>query len=155
MMATLLLAETTVLGATFLRQGGAVSAVKVVNSSGQFTTSSPTYVDVPGLSLTLATPSGEHALFLMTFSSQSSVYGAITSRGYVRVLVDGAAAAPIEVQFYHGHVGDQYEIFSHQFVIGPLAAGKHNFVVQYHVDSNQNLFSLIKPMLSVLRAKTG
>jgi hypothetical protein len=154
-LAGLLVAESIVLGVQFIRTGKGVTAVKVVNSNASMISNSPTYANVTDMNVSMVVPSGEKAIFLIDFSAET--YIATTStigQGYVRVLVDGVAAAPTEVIFDSDiNTFSNNESQSHQFVAGPLGAGPHTFRVQWRASSSTSFFSITKPMMSILRVR--
>ncbi|MBI1886596.1 MAG: hypothetical protein HYS09_09845 [Chloroflexi bacterium] len=77
------------------KSGGAITAVKVVRETDAQTTSSATFVDLPGASTTITVPSGEKALILARFSAESDCYGgAANDWCSVRILIGGSEAAP-------------------------------------------------------------
>ena len=157
-LAALLVAETVVLGATVLRSGGAVKAVKIVTeTTEQVISVSNQDTNITGMSLTMSVPSGQQAYFLITFSAvENCLDGSppILMYCYVRVLVDGAEAAPGYVVFDaapDSNVWEAKEANSLQFVAGPLAAGPHTVQAQGFIGGVSSSFNLYERTLSVMR----
>jgi hypothetical protein len=100
-------------------------------------------------------PKGEKAIFLMTLSAEAGVWCTQTGFGWARILVDGATAFPDRVAF-EARIPNTLQAISrsHQFVAGPVNAGQHTVTVQFMTDVNCT-FGLVRPILSVLRIKTG
>jgi hypothetical protein len=72
--------------------GGVITGVQVVTSSDVTTTSSLSFVDLPGATTTINVPAGTRAMLLARFSAESSCYngtpGTFAHCG-VRILVNG------------------------------------------------------------------
>jgi hypothetical protein len=75
-------------------QGNSLQKVKVVRQNATNTTSSTTWVDIPGAVTTFTVPSYYEHLFIARFAAETSCYGA---PGYckVRVLVNGLEMEPV------------------------------------------------------------
>jgi hypothetical protein len=73
-------------------QGNNLTAVKVVREANFVSTSSTSYVNVPGASTMITVPAGKQALIIVRFAASSACSG--TAVCLVRVLVGGAQASP-------------------------------------------------------------
>ena len=150
-LAALLIAESAVLGATLLKSGGAVKAVKIVANDLLFHTTSTSLVNMTGMSTTMTVPSGQKALFLITVSTSCSVSGA--GSAIVRVLVDRTSALPSDQGFCSGDSGSGSN--SYQYFAGPLNAGNHTVALQFRVNNAAGEAFLVHPVMTVMRVKVG
>lgn len=86
------------LGAGSIVNSGAVTAVSVATDAPNQTTTSTTYVDMPGMQTTITVPStyAKGGLIMARFSAESGCYGAGTAGNWctARILVDGVEASP-------------------------------------------------------------
>ena len=140
--------------------GGPITAVKVVREADANTTSSTTFVNLPGGTTTMSVPSGQQALLLLRFSGESSCDGG--SWGdycSLRILVDGTEALPAEgLNFAFDTdegVAANYEIWEansidRSIVVG---SGSHTITVQYAVTTGTTDFRLDDWSLTVERSK--
>ncbi len=162
----LVLATTSVLAATLQLKGKSISAVRTVTTDALSSTRSQDFVNVPGLSATIGVPSRQKALLIITVSGESSCWANYATYCYLRVLVDGAEAAPGAVVF-DSVPGDSnttefqdyaWHSNSAQFVAGPLGSGQHTVTVQWRVKlaytGDPDAFRLLKRTLTVLRSRT-
>jgi len=148
-----MLAESAVLATTFVRSGP-VKSVKVASSNSPFSTLSTALVDVPGMSLTVAVPSGEKGTFLVTLSAPGQCYGDSSVACLVQVLIDGNVMVPGEVAWSYGHPDPTTnESHSMQWLAGPLSSGNHTIKVRIHVGGDGE-FVVTGSTLSVLRIKS-
>ena len=151
----LLAAQTAVLAAN-LRNGGTVTAVLTATAKNYVQTSALTYVDVPGMSVTVTVPENQQGLLVITFSGQSvctDLSAPPTVFCVVRVLVNSTPAQPGETVFDNALEGGNHETNSMQFVAGALAPGTYTVKVQYLVDEDMSYFGLEDRTLTVLRSK--
>lgn len=90
------------------------------------TTSSSTYVDIPGMATTISVPANKTAELIITFSGMVNTCDAM----YVRAVVDGSAALPSETQFQWNFKGGAD---SHAFTFyTTVKAGSHRVKIQWH-----------------------
>ena len=76
-------------------KGGAISKVRIKRGENATTTSSTSYVNIPGAKVKITVPRGDRALLLARFSAESACDG--TAPGTycsVRIRVDGNQAKP-------------------------------------------------------------
>lgn len=148
-------AGTGVFAATVANNGREVTAVRTVTADAMSSTTSETFVTVPGMSTTVRVPSGQKALLLITFSAVSACVNGSTYSCVVQALVDGTqVAAPGEVTFDQTAPlpgGDPYEAHSMQFVVGPLNAGTHTVAMQWR--AGPHTFLVGDRTLTVLRSR--
>jgi hypothetical protein len=152
-LAALVVTETAVLATTLSKKGGPVTKVKTVTADDAPVTTSTSFSNVPGMSVSMSVPSGQTALFVVTLSAVSTCYisAAIESAlCYVRLLVDNNPAPPGDLVFisYASGAGAH----SMQFVAGPLSAGPHTVQVQWLVDHEGATFQMAERTLTVLRS---
>ena len=157
-LVALLLAGTVVLGAAVLKRGGYVNAVNIVTDTDQTGVSQEnSWTDISGMSMPMSVPSGEQALFLITFSASVTCEDGqepVTNYCYIRVLVDGVEASPGAVVFdgaADGNTEYAREANSMQFVAGPISSGAHTIKVQGFIGGSSSSFQLWSRTLSVLR----
>ena len=148
--------ESTVLAATLVRGGGAVTAVQTVTANDQVYVNSDSPQTMPGMSLNVTVPPGEQALLVVTFSAATLCYGTPGSYCYLRARVDGQAISPGEVIF--ATTPDtanaiSWEANSMQFVAGPVAAGQHTIDIRWRVEMSGVSFAVYGRTLTVLSSK--
>jgi hypothetical protein len=170
LVAALIAGGSVVYAATTAKSGKAVTAVRTVTADQFAETSSFTYSDLTGMSTTISVPSSQKALLIVTFSADSSCVTSTVPRPdtqcFLRVLVDGAPAAPGEVIFDSAPDGDPSnldpsyirETNAMQFVAGPVNAGSHTIKVQWRtddmlIDFSGGHFYVWGRTLTVLRAR--
>jgi len=144
------------LATSFLRSGGPVKSVKVATDDSPASTTAATWSDVPGMSATLTVPSGEKALFLVTFSANALCFEIdITDAAcYIRAVIDNNEMAPGAVNFSDPKHG--YESQSMQWLASPSPSGPHTIKIQFHVSGSSGgiaQFIIHSRTLSVLRSK--
>jgi len=149
-LTALVVTETAVLATTLSKKGGPVTKVKTVTADDAPTTTSTSFSNVPGMSISMSVPSGQKALFVVTLSAVSVCYteGVLC---YVRLLVDNNPAPPGDLIFNSNASGPGAH--SMQFVAGPLSAGTHTVEVQWMVDEVGATFQMAERTLTVLRSK--
>jgi hypothetical protein len=139
--------------------GGPITAVKVARGDSATTTSSTTYVNVPGASRRITVPGGQHALILARFSAESECStGPPGSTCSVRILIGGSEGKPASgLDFAFDSVGtgptdDASE--SHSMDRSRvLGAGTWAVRVQYAVSTAATTFRLDDWSLTVERSK--
>ena len=98
----------------------------MVSASSPQTTTSTTYVNIPGMNTGFNVPPGKTADVMITFSGEVNTCHAML----VRAVVDGSAALPSETQFqWNLSGGADSHAFSFFTKVGP---GVHNVAVQWH-----------------------
>ena len=152
-LAGLFVTENVVLAAVhYLRTGGAVKSVAVATNDQQDFFPSTTWTNIPGTSVTMTVPSGEHDIFLISYSSDASCLDVDTCD--VRVVVNGTAAlpAPSELGVTSAIVTD-----SAQFVAGPDGPGSYTITAQAKVTfpGTNPTFEVLWPTMTVERAKSS
>jgi hypothetical protein len=149
------------LGGASTSAGGAVTAVKVVRSSQDATTSS-VWGDLPGASTSIGVPKGTHAIILVRFSAASHCASA-SSIGFcrVRILIDGHEASPSTAAGGHPYVAifdttnssntESHSIERSRFV----GAGTHTVRAQFDVVLINSTFTLHGWNMTVERVRSG
>lgn len=156
-----LLVAGTAIGATLQKNGRTVTAVRTVTADTSVQTALSTWTDVPDMSVSVGVPSGERGLLVITFSGVHDCYAPGSGNAgqcRIRVLVDAAAAQPLEIVFASTTSTNQhlYETNSMQFVAGPMQAGAHIVKVQFRTEPTTPdpiYFMLESRTLTVLRSK--
>ena len=165
-MTLLLAAETVVLATSTTKTGKAVTAVKIVSdpytSEPYASTTSHTWVAMPGMSTTITVPANTKALLLITFSAETRCAEQVdetNAQCWVRAMVNSNAASPGEVVFDNAYEAWDIdspwlglETNSMQFVAGPLNPGTYTVAMQFRTDYGSPLFVLESRTLSVLRS---
>src|SRR5689334_4424310 len=76
-------------------QGNTLTQVKVVRDANPAETTSTSFVDVPGATITITVPAGTKALILARFSASSTCPGPVADAScFVRILINGIEAYP-------------------------------------------------------------
>jgi hypothetical protein len=157
--ASLMVAAASIVYAASTASGNAVTAVRVASDGNSVSTQSTTATPVPGMSVTIKVPSGEHGLLLATFAAESRCTAAIdTVAGcWVEVLMDGyLLATPNQVQFISdGYNDDTDDTAAHsmQFYFTNVAPGVHTVKVQFRVTHPAATFTVNYRTFSVLRSR--
>lgn len=137
---------------------------KVVTGTTVVTTSSTTFVDVPGAVTSLAIPAGRKGLIHASFSAESACYGPDTQNCSVRILIGGVEASPASGSDFAfdtnrggDNPGNQFtgEAHSMERYLADLAAGLYEVKVQYLSVSGMNTTQLDDWILTVERVTTG
>jgi hypothetical protein len=108
------------------------------------TTTSTTFVNMPGMSVAVSIPSGKTADLIVTFSAQVNSCLAML----VRATVDGSAALPSSTQFFWqaGNTGADSRAFT--FFQHNVGAGSHTVRIQWAgVTSCANEFVAARSMI--------
>jgi hypothetical protein len=137
---------------------------KVVTGTTVVTTSSTTFVDVPGAVTSLAIPAGRKGLIHASFSAESACYGPDTQNCSVRILIGGIEASPASGSDFAfdtnrggDNPGNQFtgEAHSMERYLPDLAAGIYEVKVQFLSVSGMNTSQLDDWILTVERVTTG
>jgi hypothetical protein len=137
---------------------------KIVSGTTVVTTSSTTFVDVPGAVTSLAVPAGRKGLIHANFSAESACYGPDTQNCSVRILIGGVEASPASGDDFAfdtnrggDNPGNQFtgEAHSMERYLPDLAAGLYEVKVQYLSVSGMNTTQLDDWVLTVERVTTG
>ena len=109
----LTIASASIVYAATVASGGAVTAVRMASDGNSVSTQSTTSTAVPGMSVTLKVPSGDHALLLVTFSAESKCSASVNAVAgcWVEVAMDdgpfgGLLATPPQVMFASDNYND-------------------------------------------------
>lgn len=150
----------TAIGATLVKNGKAVTAVRTVTADNFVATSSLGFTDMPNMALSVPVPAGEQALLVITFSASTRCPAdSVPEKGecVIQVLVDGSASPPGDVLFASGKDSDDpiygYSAQSMQFVSGPLSSGTHTVKVRFKKTGDVLGFWVADRSLTVLRSK--
>jgi hypothetical protein len=149
-------------GVAALKSGGAVTAVKVVTSTGSSQeTQSRTYVDLPGAATSITVPAGQKALVIARFTgaSQCGSLNPDDDGCFVRVLIGGVEADPGNAGHFDtaeccsgSSNGDSWESHAIDRSRGPLGPGTYPVKVQWLAGA-ENDFMLWGWHLTVERVK--
>ena len=151
LLGALLLTESVALAAiTLTRTGKAVTALKTVASDAVVSTTSDSFVDVPGMSLLVSVPEGTSALFMINFSANSRCHSQGAGFCQLRAAVDRTGVFPSPM-YVPGATA--WEVRTAHWVAGLLAAGSHVIKIQYSAPSIPETFYLHNTTLTVLRSK--
>jgi len=135
--------------------GKSITQVKVVRSILAVTTSSLTFVAVPGATATVKVPAGSKGLIIARFSAVSSCTDSVNvTGGYgceLRVLVNGVEAAPASGQseVFDSSAADGREAHAFERSRGPVGPGTYVVTVQYAVPAATVAFDLVGWSLEV------
>ena len=152
------------------KSGAAITRVKVLRETAVATTSSTTYVDLPGSTTTITVPSGHRALILARFSAESNCTdGAAGDWCTARIRIGGVSAAPAsETDFAFDSVDDPsnctdallgthcgWESHSMDRSRGPLGPGTYTVKVQWAATSGSTVFRLDDWSLTIESVNVG
>ena len=116
----------SVVPASFVTAGTTRYAMVAVNPSSTTTTTSASFVDMPGMSTSISVPAGRVAEVMIDFSGMVNTCDAM----YVRAVIDGSAASPAYTQFQWNFNGGAD---SHAFTfVKTVKAGPHTVKMQWH-----------------------
>ena len=142
-----------VMASTIVRSSGPLKQMKVATADDLIGMAETTFTDIPSMSLTISVPSGEHGLFLITFSAMSECIAAGNGNCSVRVLWDGNVAVPGNVSWDAASPTlDQFDVASMQWLVGPAEPGQHTVRVQAQPSANA-VFRMWQRTVSVVRAR--
>lgn len=137
---------------------------KAVTGTTVVTTSSTTFVDVPGAVTSLNIPTGRKGLIHANFSAESACYGPDTQNCSVRILIGGIEANPASGDDFAfdtnrggDNPGNQFtgEAHSMERYLPDLAAGTYEVKVQFLSVSGMNTTQLDDWILTVERTTIG
>jgi hypothetical protein len=137
---------------------------KAVTGTTVVTTSSTTFVDVPGAVTSLAIPTGTKGLIHANFSAESACYGPDPQNCSVRILINGIEANPASGSDFAfdtnrggDNPGNQFtgEAHSMERYLTDLPAGAYEVKVQFLSVSGSNTTQLDDWILTVERVTTG
>ena len=116
---------------SWARSGGPIRSLKTVASNEYLSlhANGAKMTAIPSMTLTMSVPSGEKALFVLTFSAENWCYVNNTSirTCYIDATVNGVPMAPGSVGF---STSRQFHASnSAQFIAGPYGAGTYTFTV--------------------------
>jgi hypothetical protein len=170
LIAAFLVAVVPAIGSPTGKSGSAITKVKVLRETVAQTTSSTSYVDLPGSTTTISVPSGHHALILARFSAESNCTdGSAPDFCTVRIRIGGASAAPAsEIDFAFDSVDDPsnctnallgtncgWESHSMDRSRGPLGPGTYTVKVQWAVTDAAAVFRLDDWSLTIESVNVG
>jgi hypothetical protein len=130
-----------------------VGAVYTATANDIVTTSTTTYVDVPGMQVVVHVPANQKAILLITFSAQANCEDdGQVAKCFVTGDVDGFAVSPPDTVF-ESDVDGNGRSDSMQFVSVPVSAGDHTVKVRFSPNRPTTTFTLGSRTLTVLRSK--
>lgn len=143
-------------------QGNTLTQVKVVRDANPAETTSTSFVDVPGATVTMTVPAGTKALILARFSASSTCVGPITPAGcFVRVLVNGTEALPsgvnlstFDTETVSNGISAPFQAHMIERSRGGLTGGTYVVKVQYAVPNTGATLALVNWNLTVERIKS-
>lgn len=139
-------------------KGGAISKVRIKRGENATTTSSTSYVNIPGAKVKVTVPRGDEALILARFSAESACYDTTGNYCSVRIRVDGQQAKPatgLDFAFDSTDAGTEtsssWESHSmdRSLVVG---GGRHTVRAQYATTSSTTGFRVDDWSLTVERS---
>jgi len=164
-----LVVQSAIAAPASTRNGGSIRRVSVVREAVEQTTTSTSFVNVPGASTTITVPSGQRALILARFSAESNCSGGLVGNWCpARILIGGTEAAPASGADFAFDSVDSSEVAactpgecgweSHSMdrSRGPLDPGTYNVRVQWMVENSfggTSTFRLDDWSLTVERVK--
>ena len=155
----LVLAATAAIASRTAEGGGSITGVKFVTENDAATTSSTSYVDLPGATTKIRVPRGQRALISARFSAESRCSGGIDGNWCsVKILIGRKQGHPRSgSDFAFDAVGasdDRWESNSMERYRGPVGPGRYRVRVQWLVTDAATEFRLDDWTLSVQRART-
>jgi hypothetical protein len=143
-------------------QGNSLTQVKVVRDANPAETTSTTFVDVPGATVTLTVPAGTKALILARFSASSTCPGTIADAScFVRILINDTEAFPSGVNIstfdketITNGVFSPQQAHMIERSRGGLTGGTYVVKVQYSVPNVGATLALVNWNLTVERIKS-
>ncbi len=141
------------------RNAKGLSRVQVVTDATQQTTTSTTWVDVPGATATFTHPKKQKTLILATFSGPSMCTGG-AGECKVKILINGLEAEPATTDgsifddAIAGH-DDGWESHSLQRTRGTLRDKTYTIQVQWRVTDAATTFALDDWTLTAERVRTS
>ncbi len=137
----LLAISAVAIAATNSFQSKGINNVRVKTDTNAYSTSSTSWVSLPGGSVALSVPNGKQKLFIAEFDAESYCQ---SGSGWcsVRILVDGIEMHPASGgDFAFDSVDtDRYESHAMTRTYGPMGPGQHTFQVQLKVNDAATQF---------------
>ena len=126
-------ASSAVVATSFMRSAKSIKAVKTVTDDVWWFLgyNGGNFADVSNMSLTLSVPSGEKALFIVTFSAVSEADNLGTCG--VEATINGAVLVPGSVAFTTSSAA---QANSMQWIAGPEPAGSYTVKIRAHEGFN-------------------
>jgi hypothetical protein len=153
------------------KSGGAITKVKVLRETAAQTTTSTSFVNLPGASTTITVPAGQKALILARFSAESNCSGGtVDDWCSARIMVGGSEGGPASGSDFAFDSVDSsetaacaadecgWESHSMDRSRGPLGPGTYKVKVQWRVvqfGGSAPTFRLDDWSLIVERVKAG
>ena len=136
---------------TFVTNG--INNVRVKTQTSAYSTSSTSWVPLPGANFNMAVPNGLQKTFIAEFDGESACNGG-TGWCSIRILVDGVEMNPASgTDFAFDSAGeDRWEGHSMTRTFGPLSSGQHSFEVQIAVTNAATTFRLDDWTFKVFKA---
>jgi hypothetical protein len=124
--------------------GQGVTRTKIVRSSMQASTSSTTFVPIPGAETTISVPPGTRAIIKVEFFARSFCFGVGTPSCAVRIRIGGSNAHPNnwDEPFDRGGTDDVAEAHATQGSSNVLGPGSYTVRVHWKADDAANSFSI-------------
>jgi hypothetical protein len=161
-----LLAVPAAIGLTNGASGGAITQVKVVSNTSSQTTTSTTFVNVPGASVRVKVPHGQRALILARFSAETNCSGgSVGNWCAARIMIGSAEGSPASGGDFALDSVDSADVagclpgdcgwegHSMDRSRGPLGPGTYVVKVQWAVVGSGSTFRLDDSSLTVERVK--
>lgn len=124
-------------------QSKGINNIRVKTETSSFSTSSTSWVTLPGASLTMSVPNGKQKLFIAEFDAESYCQSG-TQWCSIRIMMDGTEMHPAAgTNFAFDSVDtDRWESHAMSRTYGPVGPGQHTFVVQARVSNASTVFGL-------------
>jgi hypothetical protein len=154
-LALVLLSAGTAFGAAIYRYraGGPLTAVRTaVTVNDRYYSLGTELIAVPGAAVTMRVPTGERAIFIITFSAVVQCSGPQGGICYWSAFVDNGQAPPGKVQVATTDADNPAQSQTFQWVTGPLGPGDHAVTMAGASTANTTLYLLART-LTVLRSK--
>jgi hypothetical protein len=149
----LLAISTVAIAASNAFNSKGVNNIRVKTETSSFSTSSTSWVSLPGASITMSVPNGKQKLFIAEFDAESYCQSG-TQWCSVRILMDGVEMHPAAgTNFAFDTVDtDRWESHAMSRTYGPVGAGQHVFQVQARVSNASTVFGLDDWTFKVFKA---
>ena len=143
-------------------QGNTLTQVKVVRDANPAETTSTSFVDVPGATVTITVPAGTKALILARFSASSTCPGPVADAScFVRILINNVEAFPAGVNIstfdketVTNGITSPQQAHMIERSRGGLTGGTYVVQVQYMVPNTGATLALVNWNLTVERIKS-
>ena len=142
-VAGLLTMSAVAIAASNAFQSKGINNVRVKTETASFSTSSTSWVTLPGASLTMSVPNGKQKLFIAEFDAESYCQNG-TQWCSVRILINGTEMHPQSgTNFAFDSVDtDRWEAHAMSRTFGPVGPGQYTFQVQARVSNAATVFGL-------------